>query len=201
MRSAQARTGLIAAATIFILTTGQLAVATFVPNLQQFEGKAFGSRLMAYPLMMAVVPFVWWLVSRRRSQERPLPWPAFALIMLPFFVDVTGNTLDLYDAVVWWDDLNHFVNWLFLLWGCGLLIAHARISPRWVLIVAITGLGAILAVAWELGEWYTFIRRGTELNSAYEDTLVDEALGTLGGLMAAFIVARTTPPMISPVRD
>ena len=201
MRTAQARTGLLAAAAIFILTTGQLAVATWVPNLPQFEGKAFGSRLIAYPLMMAAVPFIWWLVSRRRSQQHPLPWPSFALIMLPFFVDVTGNTLDLYDAVVWWDDLNHFVNWLFLLWGCGLLIAHARISPRWVLIVAITGLGAILAVAWELGEWYTFIRHGTELNSAYEDTLGDEALGTLGGLMAAFIVARTAPPMASSVRD
>ncbi|MDQ3155457.1 MAG: hypothetical protein M3Q98_01845 [Actinomycetota bacterium] len=201
MRPAHARTGLIAAAAIFILTTGQLAVATFVPNLPQFEGKAFGSRLIAYPLMMAAVPFLWWLVSRRRSQQRPLPWPAFALIMMPFLVDVTGNTLDLYDAVVWWDDLNHFVNWLFLLWGCGLLIAHARISPRWVLIIAITGLGAILAVAWELGEWYTFIRHGTELNSAYEDTLGDEALGTLGALMAAFIVAWTAPPMISPARD
>lgn len=184
--------GLIAAGAIFVLTTSQLAAATFVPNLSQFEGKAFGSRLVAYPLLMAAVPLIWWLVNKRRTPERVLPWAAFALIMLPFFVDVTGNTLNLYDAVVWWDDLNHFVNWLFLLWGCGLLIAHARVSPRWVLVVAITGLGAVLAIMWELAEWYTFIRHGTEIAAAYEDTLGDEALGTLGGLMAAFIVARTT---------
>jgi len=201
VRFPSARTGLIATGTIFALTTGQLAVATFVPNLPQFEGKAFGARLVVYPLMMTFVPFLWWVVNRRRTPENPLPWSAFALIMLPFFIDVTGNTLDLYDTVVWWDDFNHFVNWLFLLWGCGLLIAHANVSPRWVLILAVTGLGAILAVAWELGEWYTFIRRGKELSTAYEDTLGDEALGTLGGLFAAFIVARTTHRTIPPDKD
>ncbi len=157
-----------------------------------FEGKAFGARLIAYPIMMVVVPFLWWLIGRARSAVRPLPWPAFALIMLPFFIDVSGNTLDLYDSIAWWDDLNHFANWLFLLWGCGLLIAHAGVKPRWVLVLTITGLGAILAIGWELGEWYTFIRHGTERDSAYQDTLGDQTLGTLGALIAAFLVARTT---------
>ena len=54
----------------------------------------------------------------------------------------------------------------------------------------LSGLGAALAIGWELGEWYTFIRHGTELSTAYEDTLGDEALGTLGALLAAFVVAR-----------
>ena len=53
-----------------------------------------------------------------------------------------------------------------------------------------TGLGAVLAIAWELGEWYTFIRHGTELDTAYEDTLGDEALGTLGALLAGLLVAK-----------
>lgn len=183
--------GPVAAAAIFVLTTLQLAVAEFVPNIPQFEGKAFGARLIAYPLLMAAVPLVWWLSGRHRSYDRPMPWTAFALIMLPFFIDVTGNTLNLYDSISWWDDLNHFINWLFLLLGCGLLITHSRVTPRWALIMTITGLGAILAIAWELGEWYTFIRHGTELNGAYEDTLGDEALGTLGALVAAFIVDRS----------
>ncbi len=188
------RAGLVAAIAIFVLTTAQLAVAEFVDGIPQFEGKAFGARLIAYPMLMAAVPLVWWWVGRRRSYDRALPWTAFALIMLPFFIDVTGNTLDLYDSISWWDDLNHFMNWLFLLWGCGLLITHSRVTPKWALIITITGLGAILAIGWELGEWYTFIRHGTELNGAYEDTLGDEALGTLGALMAAFIVARTVRP-------
>ena len=121
-----------------------------------------------------------------------MPWAACAFVMAPFLVDVTGNTLDLYDTVVWWDDANHFVNWLLLSWGLGLLMARLDVRPRWFLLVAITGVGAILAIAWELGEWYTFIRHGTELDTAYEDTLGDETLGTLGAFVAALIVVRST---------
>ncbi|MFI5428242.1 hypothetical protein [Aeromicrobium sp. UC242_57] len=69
--------------------------------------------------------------------------------MAPFFIDVTGNTLNLYDTIEPWDNINHFVNWMLLLWGCGLLIARADVRPRWLLVFGITGLGAILAVGWE----------------------------------------------------
>ena len=72
------------------------------------------------------------------------------------------------------------------------MLARADVRPRWLLVVGITGLGAILAIGWELGEWYTFIRRGTELDGAYDDTLSDELLGTLGALVAAVVVERTT---------
>ncbi len=192
---------------VFLATVGQLAVATFVPGLPQFEGKAFGARLIAYPLMMLVAPAVWFLVRRRRRSTHPMPWTGFALIMAPFLIDVSGNTLDFYDTLVWWDDANHFFNWILLCWGFGLLVIRGAVSPRWALILAVAGLGAVLAVGWELGEWYSFIRQGTELDTAYEDTLGDEALGTLGGFVAALIVSRTArhrdeaaraPGMISP---
>ena len=52
------------------------------------------------------------------------------------------------------------------------------------------GVGALLAIGWELGEWYTFIRHGTELDTAYEDTLFDEVLGSLGAALAGIVVAR-----------
>ena len=42
----------------------------------------------------------------------------------------------------------------------------------------------------ELGEWYTFIRHGTELATAYQDTLGDEVLGTLGAFVGAVVVSR-----------
>lgn len=174
------RRGLVAAVVVYLLTTVQLAIATFVPGFPQVEGKAFGARLIAYPLLMAAPPVAWWLVAHRPPVVR-LPWTAFALVMSPFLIDVTGNTLDLYDTLSWWDDLNHFVNWLLLCWGCGLLIARGRVTPGWALVGLIAGLGALLAIGWEIGEWYTFIRGGTELETAYEDTLGDEALGTLGG--------------------
>ena len=182
---------------IFSATVAQLAVATFIPGLDQFEGKAFGARLLAYPLLMLVTPAVWWLTARRSSPPPSPPWSAFALIMAPFLVDVTGNTLDLYDSIGWWDDLNHFANWVLLCAGFGVLIARADMPSRWVFVLAVTGLGALLAIGWELGEWFTFIRHGTELDTAYEDTLGDEALGTLGGLVGALLVMWRTPVLTS----
>ena len=179
---------------VFAVTVLQLAVATFVPGLEQFEGKAFGARLVAYPLMMLLVPALWWAAARRpgrpRDARRTVPWAAFGWVMLPFAVDVTGNTFDLYDSVWWWDDANHLVNWFFLTLGLGLLMARADVRPRWALWLAVTGTGAALAIGWELGEWWTFIRHGTELATAYTDTLGDEALGTLGAAVAGLVVVR-----------
>lgn len=179
-----------AAMTILALTVVQLAAGAF-GNFDQYDGKGFGYRLLVYPILMLLVPAVWWWRTRDADA---MPWGAFALIMAPFFIDITGNTVDLYDSFEPWDNINHFVNWMLLLWGCGLLIARANVQPRWLLVFGITGLGAILAVGWELGEWYTFIRRGTELDGAYEDTLSDELLGTLGAFVGAIIVDRTTRP-------
>lgn len=174
---------------ILVATIVQLAIAQWWPGIERFADKAFGARLVAYPVLMLIMPTLWWIVSGRKQPAgvRNPPYGAFALIMLPFLVDVTGNSADLYDRIDWWDDANHFVNWLFLLAGVGLLIGQP-IRPGWARVLSITGLGAVLALAWELGEWFTFIRHGTEIATAYEDTLGDMALGTVGALAAAILV-------------
>ena len=176
-------------ALVLVATVAQLAVATFVPGIERFEDKAFGARLAAYPVMMLFVPAVWWLAVGRRRPEVTPPYVAFALIMLGFLIDTTGNSLDFYDSLVWWDDLNHFINWFFLLCGIGLIIAR-DLKPRWAQVLLVAGLGCLLALGWEIGEWYTFIRHGTELDTAYEDTLADMTLGSCGAFLAALVVAR-----------
>jgi hypothetical protein len=189
---------------LLALTVAQLAVATFVPGLDRFEGKAFGARLAAYPVLMLLVPAVWVAVRHRRAGsgpgDGPLPWAGFGWIMAPFLVDVTGNTLDLYDRVWWWDDANHFANWLMLALGAGLLLARGDVRPRWALGLLVAGIGGLLAIGWELGEWWAFIRHGTEQDTAYQDTLGDEALGSLGAAVAGLVIAwRGTPaPSRSP---
>lgn len=177
---------------VLLLTVGQLAVAEWAPGIERFADKAFGARLIAYPLLMLVAPAAWWLTTGRRQPRPEPPYGAFTLIMLPFLVDVTGNSLDLYDAVGWWDDLNHFVNWFLLLAGVGLLIT-GPVRPRWAVALVVCGLGAVLAIGWEVGEWWTFIRHGTEIDTAYEDTLGDEVLGTLGALCAGLGLAAARP--------
>lgn len=179
-------------AAILALTVGQLAVAEWAPGIERFADKAFGARLLAYPLLMLVAPALWWLVHRRREPRPTPPYGAFSLVMLPFLVDVTGNSLDLYDSLTWWDDLNHFANWFLLLTGIGLLVCGS-VRPRWAVVALVCGLGAVLAIAWEVGEWWTFIRHGTEIDTAYEDTLGDEVLGTLGALCAGLLVAWRQP--------
>jgi hypothetical protein len=178
-------------ALILVLTIGQLAVAQWVPGIERFADKAFGARLIAYPLLMLLVPAIWWVTVKRTRSDAEVPYIAFALVMLGFLVDTTGNSLDFYDTLDWWDDMNHFVNWVFLNAGIGLLIVGA-VRPTWAKIVVVAGIGSILALGWELGEWYTFIRHGTEIETAYEDTLGDMTLGTLGATLAALIVAKVT---------
>ena len=173
---------------VLALTVAQLAVAAFVPGIERFADKAFGARLVFYPLLMLLVPALWWLAARRRGDGGPVPYAAFGLVMLPFLIDTTGNSLDLFDALVWWDDANHFFNWVLLCSGVGLIVCR-RVTPRWAVVAVVAGLGAVLAIAWELGEWLTFIRQGTEIETAYEDTLGDLALGTFGGVVAGLIVA------------
>lgn len=172
---------------VLVATVAQLAVAQWWPGIERFADKAFGARLVAYPLLMLLAPALWWWHARRTGRRGRAPYAAFTLVMAPFLVDVTGNSLDLYDAVVWWDDLNHYVNWLLLLLGLGLLLAR-DLEPRWARVLLVTGLGAILAIGWELGEWWTFIRFGTEIETAYTDTLGDLVLGTLGSLTAGLLL-------------
>jgi hypothetical protein len=162
-----------------VALVGLLAFGAF-SGLHQFEGKAFGWRLLTYPITAAIVPLSWSVAGRRP----PYPYALDVLIVSPFLVDVLGNTLDLYNSIDWWDDLNHFVNWLLLSLAVGQLLLRLRL-PRLEMFVIIVGAGAVAAILWELAEYFTFIRNSPELATAYEDTLGDMSLGLAGSTVAA----------------
>ena len=171
---------------------GLLAFGAF-SSLQQFEGKAFGWRLATYPIAALIVPIGW------RLAGRPPPYPHLLdiLVVSPFLVDVVGNALDLYDSISWWDDANHFVNWCLLSLGVGQLLIRLKL-PRLETFVIVVGFGATAAILWELAEYFAFIRNSSELDTAYEDTLGDMALGLGGSTIAALVSARLTGRMRSP---
>jgi hypothetical protein len=158
---------------------GLLAFGAF-SGLEQFEGKAFGWRLLTYPIAAVIVP-LWWRLAGRPP---PYPYALDVLIVSPFLVDVVGNALDLYDSISWWDDLNHFVNWMLLSFAVGQLVLRFGL-PRFEMFVIVVGMGATAAILWELAEYFAFIRNSTELDTAYTDTLGDMSLGLAGATTAA----------------
>ena len=166
-----------------------LALALLFPDLPQFAGKAMQGRVLTYGLAMLLVPAVWFVRFRRH----PYPVAIDILVTLPFFIDVAGNALDLYDSVEWWDDANHFVNWALMTGGVALALAFLPLGRLNRFGLAL-GYAAVSAIAWELIEYVTFIKDSPELVTAYTDTLLDEILGTSGGGLSAALVAWVVPP-------
>jgi hypothetical protein len=177
-----------------VATVALLAWAVLNPDLPQFSGKAFTGRAVAYPVALLLLPILWWLFGRSRMA---FPVVADILLGLPFLIDVTGNALNLYDAIEWWDDLNHFVNWALHTAAIALLL---RVGPwGYKTRVALAFCWAVTsAVLWEFAEAVTFVPGSAEASTAYGDTLLDLALGMLGGLIAALVVGRVPR---STVRD
>jgi hypothetical protein len=176
------RVGLPLVVVLKALVIGLTALGA-LGGLERFEDKAFGWRLLWYPIAVLALP-VLWRVLRRTG---PYPYLADALITFPFFVDVMGNVLNLYDTIGWWDDVNHFANWFFLSLGLGVLLLRTRFEPL-ALAGFVLAFGACLAILWELGEYATFIRTNEdEFDTAYTDTLGDLTTDLVGSLLAAGI--------------
>ena len=81
------------------------------------------------------------------------PYAADVLLTLPFLIDTAGNALDFYDTIGWWDDANHFVNWMLLSGAVGLLAWRNRIG-RWESVAFVVGFGAVSAILWEVAEYF-----------------------------------------------
>jgi hypothetical protein len=163
---------------------GLLLFAVVAPDLPQFQGKAMGGRAVAYPVTTIIVPLGWWFWGRRSG--RRYPYGLDICLVLPFLIDVVGNALDLYDSIGWWDDLNHFLNWGILVTGFGQFLVRfplGRVNTAALMI----GFGAVTAVLWEFGEYFTFIRGGPEERTAYTDTLGDLGAGLTGSTLAALL--------------
>jgi hypothetical protein len=159
--------------------------AVLNPDLPQYADKAMQWRAITYPLAVMVMPVAWWIHWRRR----PFPVVSDLLFTTAFLIDTLGNALDLYDTIEWWDDINHFFNWM-LLAAAFVAIGWPREASRLTRVALGVGFGAGAAIVWELLEYVTFIPGSPEAATAYRDTLGDLALGLLGSLVGASLAAR-----------
>lgn len=170
------------------LLGGLLVFSVTHRDWDRFADKAMVARAVLYPVLVALVPLVWWWRARpARRQDRPRPdYPGAAafLFPLPFLIDILGNTFDLYDRVDHFDDACHFANWALMCSALGVLLLRRRDLPAWAVGGLCVGFGAAVAIAWEIGEYQTFILDTPEASTAYRDTIGDLALGLSGSVTA-----------------
>jgi len=161
-----------------------LAAALLFPDLGHLRDKAAGVRAMGYPIAAFAVPMIWYVYWRERAS---FPWVADLLVTLTCFTDTLGNRMDLYDTVVWFDDWMHFMNTGLLTAAVVLLTMH-RSSSLGATLERALAFGVTAAVGWEIAEYFAFISKSSERSHAYADTLGDLALGSLGAVLAAFVI-------------
>jgi hypothetical protein len=129
------------------------------------------------------------VVLPRFLGTRPLLDTSFGVAVL---VAAWSAVLDLYDAIVWWDIVVHFVlnglvaavAWVLCL-RLGVSLAGAPDRRRFALTVVLTTtLGLATGALWEVGEWlgHTFI--DDTIYVAYNDTIGDIVAGGLGSALA-----------------
>lgn len=153
------------------------------PTWGNLEGKAPVARAVLYPLLAFAIPLVW--VTRGR--ETAYPWAADLLVSAACFGDILGNRLDLYDAVVWFDDVSHFAA-TGQFSAAAVLLTLRQATFRQALERAVA-VGMTISLGWEVFEYLSFVTRSSEYGGAYRDTIGDLTLGWLGSVAAAVAVA------------
>ncbi len=173
-----------------------LVVVLLDPAWGNLEGKAPTARALTYPLLAFAVP-LWWQVRRPSGDY---PWLADLLLTLAAFSDILGNRLDLYDQVVWFDDVMHVavVTWIA---AALVLLTMPRTSSAVAVLERSVALGMTAALAWELFELVAFVTRSAELPSAYADTLGDLLAGWCGSVLAALLVHHAWRHHLPPPDD
>jgi len=161
-----------------------LVLAVVDPDGSNLRDKAAEARAIGYPLLSFSVPAIWLLLWKDRAS---FPWLADLLVTLTCFTDLLGNRMDLYDTVVWFDDLMHFANTGLIAAAVILLTLH-RSAPGYRVVERALAVGATAAITWEIAEYFAFISGGAEHALAYEDTLGDLGLGVLGAVTAALAI-------------
>lgn len=177
------------------LLVALLLYAVAHPEMERFAGKAMETRALLYPLAAILVPIGWWFAGR----PRPYPHGADALLVSPFLIDVGGNVVDLYNTVVWFDDVAHATTWMLLVLAVGSFLARLALAP-WVIGALCVGFGATTHILWEIIEYLLMVSGNSGLQLTYGDTIGDLALSLTGsvvaGITVGWLAARRTPAAV-----
>ena len=144
----------------------------------RFAGKALGPRnvgiLLGLSMLFPILHFIY-----KRWKRYPVWYDNLYLSI--FWLDMAGNSLNLYNSVEWWDHIPHFH-------GPGalsmVLIGAFGFAP-----LAAAGLATILHVTLECWEYYGDVLLGTHNVRGIADSINDLAYG-LGGMVVYTMIAK-----------
>ena len=163
---------------------GTLVLLLLLPllfaDLEQYDGKGMSWRLLVYPLAGFIIPLLW----VTNGSRPPYPYLADNLVILPAIADVVWNTLDAYDRLDRWDDVNHLVNAMIFSAVIGLWAARYPLGAVTRYLLAL-GICVSLQVLWEIGEYMVFVANAKDDPGVYQDTIGDLTLGFFGSLLGA----------------
>lgn len=165
-----------------LMLAGLLVFAMTHLEMERLAGKAMTGRALFYPISAIVIPIVWLL----RGRPAPYPHAADALLVAPFLVDLWGNVLDLYNGIVWFDDVAHSVTWMLLVLAVGMLMLRWGL-PHWVTAGLCIGFGAVTHIVWEIVEFVALWYGAPGMHLTYEDTIGDLAMSLCGTLIAGLV--------------
>ncbi len=171
--------------TVKLLLLSLLLVGVLFPDLPQIEGKGWPWRASFFPLVIFIVPVFWWL----RGGGARYPHLVDSLLVTPLVVDVAGNVANYYGTYERFDDIVHFSSGVILVAAVAIALTPLKLAD-WNKFALGTGFGVTAAVLFEGLEFLISRSGATGLNLTYTDTISDLMLGTVGGVLGAFLVLR-----------
>lgn len=169
--------------------------AVAFPDLPQYANKGMSFRVVLYPLVASIGLILYGLRRLRGKHITDYPHAADALLTLSIASDMIGNTLNLFDTIVWWDDLMHVAASIPLVLAVGLLLKRNKKLSQPTIAGLTLGFGAVFYILWEIAEYLAFVPNNPlEAPSAYRDTIGDLALSLLGSAIGALIAASLPRP-------
>lgn len=108
-----------------------------------------------------------------------------------------ASVLHLYERIWWLAILVHLVLNGLLAGAAGVALHRARMTSskqhrrgRWGLVITTTGVGAVMAVVWEIAEWFGHVYVDQRVQIEPGDTVGDLAAALLGSALAGLALAR-----------
>ena len=171
-----------------VLVVGLSVYPIARPGSAHFAGKAMGVRAVLYPAAVLLIPMIWLVAGR----PEPYPFVADIALGIPFLVDAAANVFGLF-SIKGFDAIPHLTGWLFLSVALGLAVSPLLPEP-WVAFGFVLGMGAVLDILWEIGE-YLLMRSGASgLDLTYENTIQDLGMSLTGAAIGALLVATVLWP-------